>query len=82
MTQVSIEEVVAKLQILLNEVLEGREILITQNDRPVAKLVSVKGCKSKAAVLTAFCSSPVSLARLLVKMSAMRKFMRADVLRG
>jgi len=43
MTQVSIEEVVAKLQSLLNEVLEGREILITQDNRPVAKLVSVKG---------------------------------------
>jgi len=31
-------------------------------------------CRSKAVVFTAFCSSPVSLARLSVKVSAMRKF--------
>ena len=30
-------------------------------------------CKSKAVVLTAFCSSPVRRARLSVKVSAMRK---------
>ena len=30
-------------------------------------------CRSKAVVITAFCSSPVSLARLSVKVSAMRK---------
>ena len=30
-------------------------------------------CRSKAVVLTAFCSSPVSRARLSVKVSAMRK---------
>ncbi len=30
-------------------------------------------CKSKAVVLTFFCSSPVSRARLSVKVSAMRK---------
>ena len=31
-------------------------------------------CKSNAVVLMAFCSSPVSRARLSVKVSAMRKF--------
>ena len=32
-------------------------------------------CRSNAVVLTAFCSSPVSLARLSVKVSAMRNCM-------
>src|SRR5690349_24932549 len=35
-------------------------------------------CRSKAVVLTAFCSSPVSRARLSVNVSAMRKSTRLD----
>src|SRR4051812_3026736 len=36
-------------------------------------------CRSKAVVLTAFCSSPVRRARLSVKVSAIRKFMRETI---
>src|SRR5438093_12681102 len=36
-------------------------------------------CRSKAVVLTAFCSSPVSRARLSVKVSAMRSSMAAPL---
>src|SRR5262249_38305361 len=36
-------------------------------------------CKSKAVVLTAFCSSPVSRARLSVDVSAMRNSMTLDL---
>ena len=36
-------------------------------------------CKSKAVVLTSFCSSPVSRARLSVKVSEMRKSIRMPV---
>src|SRR5258708_30800226 len=35
-------------------------------------------CKSNAVVLTAFCSSPVSRARLSVKVSAMRNSITSD----
>lgn len=37
-------------------------------------------CKSNAVVLTAFCSSPVKLARLSVKVSAMRNSMAVPIL--
>lgn len=39
----------------------------------------LRGCKSKTVALTAFGSSPVSRARLTVKVSAMRKCMRQSI---
>ena len=45
MTQVTIDEAAAKLQALVKEVMDGNEILITKDDQPVARLVSVKAPK-------------------------------------
>ena len=45
--------------------------------KPMPELTGLS-CRSKAVVLTAFCSSPVSRARLSVKVSAMRKSMASD----
>jgi prevent-host-death family protein len=40
MSSVTIEEVQAKLTDLIHKLQPGEEVLITENDRPVAKLVS------------------------------------------
>jgi len=64
----------------------NRRSLLTRTDQnrlPLAlaslwKLIAGlagSSCRSKAVVLTAFCSSPVSRARLSVKVSAMRNSM-------
>ncbi len=47
MHQVSVEEATAKLAALLNEVLNGGEVVITKGNQPVAKLVSVRRNKPR-----------------------------------
>lgn len=42
MTQVTVDEAAAKLPALVKEVMDGNEVLITKDDQPVARLVSVK----------------------------------------
>ena len=42
MTKVTIDEAAAKLQTLVKEVMDGNEVLITKDDQPVARLISVR----------------------------------------
>lgn len=47
MKKAGIREVRQNLSALIDEVSKGREILITDRGRPVARLVSVSGARSK-----------------------------------